>query len=296
MLEQEQSAAFEIVEPADWTAPAVFNSPHSGRSFPEDFLRQSRLSATALRKSEDCFVDELFLSCVDFGAPMLRALTPRSYIDLNREPYELDPRMFRGELPGYANTGSPRVASGLGTIPRIVAEGEDIYRGRIDFAEARQRIEQVYLPYHRTLAALTGAVLARTGEVLLVDCHSMPASATAHITPAVHGGVDVVLGDRFGSSCAEDIAAVVEEKLRQHGMRVLRNKPYAGGFITQNYGAPHRGQNALQIEINRSLYMNEATLEKTSDFQVIKGILSDMSATLLDYLGGRIRSHKLAAE
>lgn len=296
MPEQDQSPVFEIIQPADWTAPAVFNSPHSGRNFPKDFLRQSRLSATALRKSEDCFVDELFLSCVEHGAPMLRALAPRSYVDLNREPYELDPRMFSDELPGYANTGSPRVAGGLGTIPRIVAEGEDIYRGRIDFAEARQRIEQVYLPYHRTLAALTGEVLARTGEVLLVDCHSMPASATAHVSPAVHGGVDVVLGDRFGSSCAEDIAAVVDERLKKHGMRVLRNKPYAGGFITQNYGAPHRGQHALQIEINRSLYMNEATLEKTSEFQLIKDILSDTAANLLSYLGERLRPHRVAAE
>lgn len=296
MPEKDQAPAFEIIAPADWTAPAVFNSPHSGRNFPEHFLRQSRLSAAALRKSEDCFVDELFLSCVDHGAPMLRALTPRSYIDLNREPYELDPRMFSGELPGYANTGSPRVAGGLGTIPRIVAEGEDIYRGRIDFTEARQRIEEVYLPYHRTLAALTNAVLSSRGEVLLVDCHSMPASATAHVTPAVHGGVDVVLGDRFGSSCAEDIAAIVEESLKKHGMRVLRNKPYAGGFITQNYGAPHRNQHALQIEINRSLYMTEATLEKTSDFQVIKTILSDMARTLLQYVGERFQPLQLAAE
>ncbi len=296
MPEQDQNPAFEIIQPRDWTAPAVFNSPHSGRNFPENFLRQSRLSATALRKSEDCFVDELFLSCVEHGAPMLRALAPRSYIDLNREPYELDPRMFSGDLPGYANTGSPRVAGGLGTIPRIVAEGEDIYRGRIDFAEARQRIEQVYLPYHRTLAALTSAVLTRTGEVLLVDCHSMPASATAHVSPAVQGGVDVVLGDRFGSSCAEDITAVIEDSLKQHGMRVLRNKPYAGGFITQNYGAPHRGQHAVQIEINRSLYMNEATLEKTSDFQILRNILSDVTAALVSYLEVRQQPHQLAAE
>lgn len=296
MPEQEQAPPFEIIPPANWTAPAVFNSPHSGRNFPEDFLRQSRLSEAALRKSEDCFVDELFLSCVQHGAPMLRALLPRSYIDLNREPYELDPRMFAGDLPGYANTGSPRVAGGLGTIPRIVAEGEDIYRGRIDFAEARKRIEQVYLPYHRALAGLTNAVIARAGEVVLVDCHSMPASATAHVAPAVQSGIDVVLGDRFGSSCAEDITAVVEEKLKKHGMRVLRNKPYAGGFITQNYGAPHRGQHALQIEINRSLYMNEATLEKTPDFQLIANILADMAAALLGYLEERFQPHQLAAE
>ena len=287
---------FEILPPAEWTAPAVFNSPHSGREFPEDFLRQSRLPRHTVRKSEDCFVDELFLSCVSHGAPMLRARVPRSYVDLNREPYELDPRMFSGDLPGYANTGSPRVAGGLGTIPRIVSEGEEIYRGRIDFAEARRRIDQVYLPYHRTLTALTNAVLAKVGEVLLIDCHSMPASASAHLAPQVAGGADVVLGDRFGASCAEDISGFVEDELRSHGLRVLRNKPYAGGFITQNHGSPHRGQHALQIEINRSLYMNEATLEKTAGFHEVRTILDKLAGALLPYLEERFSLQKLAAE
>ncbi len=288
--------SFEILPPAEWTAPAVFNSPHSGRDFREEFLRQSRLPLPALRKSEDCYVDELFLSCVAHGAPMLRARVPRSYIDLNREPYELDPRMFSGELPGYANTGSPRVAGGLGTIPRIVSEGEDIYRGRIDFGEARKRIEQIYLPYHRTLSALTNAVLSKVGEVLLVDCHSMPASATAHVAPQAAGGVDVVLGDRFGASCAEDISDFVERELRRHGLSVLRNKPYAGGFITQNHGAPHRGQHALQIEINRSLYMNETTFEKSAGFEEIRKILAKLTGALLPYLEERFSPQQLAAE
>ena len=292
----DQRPPFEILPPGEWTAPAVFNSPHSGRDFPEDFLRQSRLPKMMLRRSEDCYVDELFLSCVAHGAPMLRARVPRSYIDLNREPYELDPRMFSSELPGYANTGSPRVAGGLGTIPRIVSEGEEIYRGRIDFADARKRIEQIYLPYHRTLSALTNAVLSKVGEVLLVDCHSMPASASAHVAPHVSGGVDIVLGDRFGASCAEDISAFVEDELRGHGLRVLRNKPYAGGFITQNHGSPHRGQHALQIEINRSLYMNEATLEKTAGFVQMQAVLESLSAALLPFLEQRFTPQQLAAE
>ena len=204
--------------------------------------------------------------------------------------------MFSGDLPGYANTGSPRVAGGLGTIPRIVSEGEEIYRGRIDFAEARRRIDQVYLPYHRTLTALTNAVLAKVGEVLLIDCHSMPASASAHLAPQVAGGADVVLGDRFGASCAEDISGFVEDELRSHGLRVLRNKPYAGGFITQNHGSPHRGQHALQIEINRSLYMNEATLEKTAGFHEVRTILDKLAGALLPYLEERFSLQKLAAE
>jgi N-formylglutamate amidohydrolase len=296
MPDRSTSLPFEIVAPAEWTAPAVFNSPHSGREFPEEFLRQSRLPLMALRKSEDCFIDELFLSCVDHGAPLLRALAPRSYIDLNREPYELDPRMFSSDLPGYANTGSPRVAGGLGTIPRIVSEGEDIYRGRLDFAEVRKRIDQIYLPYHRTLSALTNAVLSKAGEVLLVDCHSMPASATAHVAAPAPGMVDVVLGDRFGASCAEDISAFVEDRLQRHGLRVLRNKPYAGGFITQNHGAPHRGQHALQIEINRGLYMNEATLEKNRDFGAVRAVLEDMTGALLAFMEERLEPAQLAAE
>jgi N-formylglutamate amidohydrolase len=288
--------AFEILPPTEWTAPVLFNSPHSGRDFPTAFLRQSRLPRQALRKSEDCYVDELFAACADLGAPLLRALAPRSFIDLNREPYELDPRMFAGELPGYANTGSPRVAGGLGTIPRIVSEGEDIYRGRIDFAEVRHRIEQVYVPYHRTLSALLREVMTKVGEVLLVDCHSMPASATAHVAPPVSGPIDVVLGDRFGASCAEDLSAFVENRLQAHGLRVLRNKPYAGGFITQNHGAPQKGQHALQIEINRGLYMNETTLEKNSGFEGLKNALSSVIAELLAYCTARMTPRRLAAE
>lgn len=296
MSKTERNPPFEILPPREWTAPAVFNSPHSGRHFPQAFLRLSRLPLATLRKSEDCYIDELFLSCVDHGAPMLRALVPRSYIDLNREPYELDPRMFATELPGYVNTGSPRVAGGLGTIPRIVSEGEDIYRGRIEFADARQRIEHIYVPYHRTLSALVNEVMTKAGEMLLIDCHSMPTSATSHVAPPVAGAVDVVLGDRFGASCGEDLSAYAEELLRERGLRVLRNKPYAGGFITQNHGAPHRGQHALQIEINRSLYMNEATLEKTGEFEALRQALDQMIGSLMLHVEASFRPRKLAAE
>lgn len=296
MADNNRLPAFEIMSPQQWTAPAVFNSPHSGRRFPTHFLKQSRLPQQALRKSEDCYIDELFMGCVDNGAPMLRALVPRSYIDLNREPYELDPRMFTTSLPGYVNTASPRVAGGLGTIPRIVAEGEEIYPGRIDFTDARQRIEQIYVPYHRTLTALTNEVMAKAGEVLLVDCHSMPSSATSHLTPAVTHTVDVVLGDRYGAACNEDLADSVEQSLRHHGLNVLRNKPYAGGFITQNHGAPHRGHHALQIEVNRCLYMDETTLEKTAGFAALKAVLDDVIGGLLADVERRFAPQRLAAE
>ena len=287
---------FEILAPESWLAPAVFNSPHSGRDYQEPFLRQSRLTPAALRKSEDCFVDDLFLGCVGCGAPLLRAHVPRSYIDLNREPYELDPRMFDGELPGYANTASPRVAGGLGTIPRLVAEGEEIYRGKLQLSDAFTRIERVYRPYHRTLAALVNEVMTKNSAMLLVDCHSMPSTALAHIHPAPRGPVDVVLGDRYGASCSEDITALLDQLLNAEGLTTLRNKPYAGGFITTSHGAPRLGRHALQIEINRRLYLNEATCEKTAGFAPLRDALDRVIAGLLRELEVLIAPRRLAAE
>ncbi|MGH6906267.1 MAG: N-formylglutamate amidohydrolase [Aestuariivirga sp.] len=292
MADHALAKPFDILAPAVWSAPVVFNSPHSGRCYGKDFLRLSRLSPTALRKSEDCYVDELFMGCLDHGAPMLRAHAPRSYIDLNREPYELDPRMFLGELPGYANTTSSRVAGGLGTIPRVVAEGEEIYRGRLNFGEALSRIERIYLPYHRTLSALVKEVQKTNGAMLLIDCHSMPSSALNHVAPAI----DIVLGDRFGVSCDETVTSLVEKHLAAQGLRVLRNKPYAGGFITCSHGAPLHGRHALQIEINRALYLNETTLEKTHGFVALQQTLTSVIGKLLAEVEARFTPARLAAE
>jgi N-formylglutamate amidohydrolase len=287
---------FEIRAPKAWTAPAIFNSPHSGRVYPPAFLRQTRLKPQALRKSEDCYIDELFAGCLLHGAPLLLANVPRSYLDLNREPYELDPRMFEDELPGYVNAASPRVAGGLGTIPRIVAEGEDIYRGRLPVAEALSRIERIYRPYHRTLSALVQEVFVKNGSVFLVDCHSMPSSAANHVVSAAVSQVDVVLGDRFGASCSEEVTVYLEELLRDRGLRVVRNKPYAGGFITHSHGAPRTGRHALQIEINRALYIDEATLERSEDFKALRQTLTAVSGALLGALRSLIGPRQLAAE
>ncbi len=287
---------FEILAPRVWTAPAVFNSPHSGSQYPADLLRMTRLSPTALRKSEDCFIDELFMSCVDHGAPLLRALCPRAYIDLNREAYEFDPRMFACELPGYMNTGSPRVAGGLGTIPRLVAEGEEIYRERLSLNDALNRVENIYRPYHRTLNALLDEVLKNTGSVLLLDCHSMPSNATSYISPASHAAVDVVIGDRYEASCPAEITNFVEGLLHAQGLRVVRNKPYAGGVITRNYGSPIAGRNALQIEINRGLYMDEQHFEKSHNFAALQLALGETIKTLLEALVDFASPQKQAAE
>lgn len=288
----------EIIAPAEWTVPMVFNSPHSGQVLPDDFLALVRLDQRTLHLSQDCFVDELFSGCIDAGAPMLRALYSRSYIDLNREPYELDQRMFAETLPGHFNSTSPRVTCGLGTLPRIVAEGQEIYRGRIPLATAMDRIERVYRPYHRALAALLNEAHQATGKVLLVDCHSMPSSAVSDIQPSHERRIDVVLGDRFSASCDPVITSAAEQFLKGVGLHVVRNRPYAGGFFTENHGRPPLGRHALQIEINRSLYMDEGRQTRTAGFTALRKTLDGLANVFARVLGdaGQAADTPMAAE
>ena len=254
---------FSVEEPARHTIPFVFNAPHSGAEYPAAFLAASRLDALALRRSEDAHVDRLFSAVVGLGAPLMRAHFPRAYLDVNREPYELDPRMFNGRLPPFANTRSMRVAGGLGTVPRIVADGQEIYRERLPVEEAVARIENLYKPYHRTLRGLVHRTARGFGRAILIDCHSMPSTSLGRDEAAQ---ADFVLGDRFGTACAPALTEAFESRLRALGYRVVRNKPYAGGFITEHYGEPGLGRHALQIEINRALYMNEQSLALSAGF------------------------------
>ena len=296
-LEQNGGHLFELLAPAKWHMPVVFNSPHSGQFMPQSFVAQSRLGQSDLRQSEDRAVDELFLGCLDAGAPMLRALASRAYVDLNREPYELDQRMFLEPLPGFMNPGSPRVAAGFGTIPRLVGDGLDIYRGRISLLDALARIDTYYKPYHRALAILLGEAQQAEGLVLLVDCHSMPASA-AKPGGANSTASDIVLGDRFGLACAAEISLWIEQFFATRGLRTVRNKPYAGGFITETYGAPHHGRHVIQIEINRSLYMNEVTAALTQGFEVMRSMLDVFAIELVKFMKEfkSINNFKQAAE
>lgn len=283
--------AFEVMMPATVTVPLVFNSPHSGAIYPPAFLAASRLDPLTLRKSEDCFVDELIGSATTFGAPLLRAHFPRAFLDVNREPYELDPRMFEGRLPSFINARSMRVAGGLGTIARIVGDQQEIYARKLPVADALERIEGLYKPYHRALRQLLQDQHRRFGLAVLIDCHSMP-STGAHREEGQRA--DIVLGDRFGTSAAPFFVDLVEEALRGRGYRVGRNRPYAGGFITEHYGNPANSIHAVQIEINRGLYMDERTLTKTSSFAALKADLDTMMASLVTALGyGETR---LAAE
>ena len=251
------SEHLEVLQPHSQTVPLVFASPHSGNTYPAEFVAASRLDPVSLRRSEDCFVDQLFRAAPDHGAPLLRALFPRAFIDPNREPFELDPAMFEDALPSYANTSSARVAAGLGTIARVVTNGQEIYRGKLRFAEAADRIGTYYRPYHRTLQDLLEATRRRFGCYLLIDCHSMPSIGGPMDPDAGRGRADFVIGDCFGSSCADGVASAVEAALKDMGFTVLRNRPYAGGFTTSHYGKPSTGAHAVQIEINRALYMDE---------------------------------------
>ncbi len=268
---------FEVVMPATWTSPFVFNSPHSGRDYTPFFLRQSRLNALTIRYSEDCYVDELFSSAVTFGSPLLRAHFPRAWLDVNREPYELDPKLFRDPLPDYANSHSLRVACGLGTIARVVGENQSIYRRRLDLAVGLARIEGIYKPYHRTLENMLAHAQSRFSQAILVDCHSMPSASRTH---GMDDTVDVVIGDRFGMSCAPWIAEAALDTLTACGLRVAYNKPYAGGFITEHYGVPQRARHALQIEVNRRLYMDEIRLTKRGTFRDVAYAMATLARTL----------------
>jgi N-formylglutamate amidohydrolase len=284
---------FEIRRSADQRVPFVFNSPHSGRCYPDRFLSMARLDRNTIRRSEDSFVDDLFGAAVPLGAPLLVANFPRAYIDVNREPWELDPRMFAEPVPSFANIRSARVAGGLGTVPRLVGEGLDIYSGRLPLAEAIGRIEAVYKPYHEALKRLVTATHQRFGFAVLVDCHSMPASIRIG-----DNGVrpDFIVGDRFGASASAALTEHAISLLIAMGYTVAHNKPYAGGFITEHYGRPARGLHALQIEVNRGLYMNERTFQKSSGFDALADDLSRFIADLMAIPDFHFTELPLAAE
>jgi N-formylglutamate amidohydrolase len=291
-------AGFEILAPVTWSVPVVFNSPHSGRMFPKPFLAASQLSEHDLRRAEDCYVDELFGDCVDQGVPLLRATFARSFLDLNREPNELDQRMYAERLPHHLNNCTSRVTSGLGVIPRMVGEGRLIYPGPISLPEALSRIETWYRPYHRVLSKLLDEAHDAAGTVLLVDCHSMPSSAasTRQAEPEL---ADVILGDRFGAACDGEIMAELERAFRQEGLSVRRNKPYAGGFITEIHGRPSVDRHAVQIELNRELYMDEERLSKNANFGALQQSLSRITRKLLSVVSNHqqmTQALRLAAE
>jgi len=276
------SRSHSVVHPVEHSVPLVFASPHSGQNYPPEFTAISRLDPLLLRRSEDAFVDLIFGAAPDFGAPLLRAHFPRVYVDPNREPFELDPSMFDSRVPDYVNARSPRVAAGLGTIARVVANGEEVYRGKLSFAEVRERIERHYFPYHRTLQNLLDATRRRFGCYLLVDCHSMPSVGGPMDADPGLTRLDIVLGDCHGTSCAPAVTGLAERTLRDRGFSVRRNVPYAGGYTTHHYARPRQGLHALQIEVNRSLYMDEQLIRPAPGLERVRAAIT----ALIEVLAG----------
>lgn len=259
------------------TSAAIFNSPHSGADYQGSFLGRSRLAPLLLRSSEDAFVDALFAAAPDHGAPLLAARVPRAYVDLNRSADDLDPALIAGAARRAPN---PRIAAGLGVIPRVVAEGRPIIEGKLSLTEAEQRINAVWRPYHARLAALVAETRTREGVALLFDCHSMPRDALA-AAPMVWGRrPDIILGDRFGAACDRSVIEAAAEAFATEGFVVARNTPFAGGYITQSYGKPRLKVHALQIEIDRSLYMDERRIERLPAFPEIAARIGRVVAAL----------------
>jgi len=274
----------------------VIASPHSGALYPAEFLARTVVPIAALRRAEDAFVDELFGAAPELGIPLLAARFPRSYVDANREPYELDPGMFEGPLPRPLNHRTTRVAAGLGMIPRVAASGESIYRARMPADEIELRLETCWRPYHVALSTLIEQTYSEFGAALLIDAHSMPSSASGIGLREREHKVDVVLGDNHGESCSSDLIDCVERFLVNRGLRVQRNQPYAGGFTTQRYGRPSLGRHALQIEINRALYMDEGRHAKLPTMGAMERLIASLLEEIARQALGSLPPRQLAAE
>lgn len=292
-IETELNPPYRISRPERQTVPFVFCSPHSGRIYPSHFLGQSRLDATRLRKSEDAYVDELYGNVPKLGAPLIAARFPRAYLDVNREPYELDPELFAEPLPDYVNMHSIRVAGGLGTIARVVADGEEIYEHRLRFGAGLERVKLLYHPFHHALQSLLDQTRAKFGYAILIDCHSMPSSLSTQ-TPGFRP--DFVIGDRYGASCHSGLTEALNDILAGLGFEVSLNRPYAGGFITEHYGRPNDGLHAIQLELNRQLYLDEVSIEKTQSFDAVRKDIETAIARLIDLAPALLSPPAAAAE
>jgi N-formylglutamate amidohydrolase len=265
-----------VIRPSQQTSPLLVASPHSGRDYPDHFVTASRLDRHMLRRSEDCFVDELLAGAASHGIPLLLADFPRAYCDVNREQWELDPTMFVETLPAWCNTRTVRVGAGFGTIAKLVSSGQPIYAGKLRFVDAEARIRSCWQPYHAALADLIEQTRMQFGLSVLLDCHSMPSDDDA----TSQGDPDFVLGDAYGSACDPVLTRTAHRFLEDAGYRVRRNDPYAGGYVTRHYGRPRSGCHALQVEIARRLYVDQRAYRKLADFDRIEALLSSLLVTL----------------
>lgn len=282
--------AYRLELPREVTSAVVVASPHSGRYYAPSFLMSTVLDARMIRSSEDAFIDQLVAAAPSLGAPLLAAEWPRAYLDLNRAADELDPAIVEGVARGAQ---TPRINSGLGVVPRVVANGRAIYRGKLTRAEAEARIEQIWRPYHAEMARLMEAAEAEFGQAVLLDFHSMPHEALDAVARPGTPRPQIVLGDRFGASAASEVVDVLEQGFLDAGLIVSRNAPFAGAYITHRYGRPSKRHHAIQIEIDRALYMNERMVRPNANFDTMKQIIAQVLSRVIGALPGRV---PLAAE
>lgn len=285
--------AIEVFTPANLAIPFVFCSPHSGCFYPKSFLNATQLNAHDIRRSEDAYVDFLFSDVVDYGATLIRANFPRAYLDVNREPYEFDPGMFDVQLPSFINTDSKKAANGIGTIARIVEKTQEIYHQPLNLNEALGRIETCYKPFHQILQQTLDDLRDKFGYAVLVDCHSMPTISWDNkkiFRP------DLILGDRFGKSCPQNLTEVAENIFRSLNFSVGRNNPFAGGYITKKYGIPDLAYYAIQIEISRNLYLNEAEITLTPQAKKLKTTFAEFANQLTEKFIPDSCNYMIAAE
>ncbi|MDF3605098.1 N-formylglutamate amidohydrolase [Paracoccus sp. DMF-8] len=280
----------DLIRPTGWRNGIIFASPHSGRSYPDWFLPKTRLDPLHLRSSEDAFVDRLIAPAVDHGAMVLTARVPRSVVDLNRAPEDMDPLVVEGAAPGKLN---PRIMAGLGVIPRVVSQGRAIYDRPISRKDADSRIENLWRPYHAALSALIDEACARFGGAILIDTHSMPRDALAHLPMP---RPEIVLGDRNGASASVRITQEVTSAILAEGFRMRRNSPFSGAYITAAYGQPARNVHVLQLEMDRSLYMDEKRIEPRADFDVFARRFAKLIARLATISPEDSRDLSVAAE
>lgn len=284
-----QHPAYQLIEPDVRSTSVIFASPHSGRDYSYAFLRKTVLDERMIRSSEDAFVDMLFEAAPQMGAPLLAAKAPRAFVDLNRSYEEMDPALVQDVKRGSHN---PRISSGLGVIPRVVANGRPIYRGKLTLAEANARIRDHWRPYHDQLAQLLKDTQAQFGEAVLIDCHSMPHEAVDSVVHPDGLRPDIVLGDRFGAAASSVVVDRIEAAFASAGLTVVRNAPFAGAYTTQHYGRPSRNQHVVQVEIDRSLYMNEQIIRPNANYRAFKALITGIMAELVE-IG---RPQALAAE
>jgi len=243
----------------EWKSGIIFASAHSGSIYPDAFIERTDLAIKQLRRNEDAFITNLFSPAPDLGAPLIEANFPRCFVDVNRAS---------NELPSFWQTDgkiiSSRAEIGMGVVPTMLSETINIYSEPLSLTAAKIRIKDLYHPYHDALLGLIDEARSLFGKVLLIDCHSMPGFNSMGSRRS-----DIILGDRFGKSCSSEIVMLIEKLFQDLGYSVSRNYPYAGGFVTKHYGKPYESANALQIEINRDLYLNPITLDKKPGFTAL---------------------------